>query len=79
MGNSNFSKAYAWIDEGKPIDLYKAIGAMDGGYAMTPDGSRIALETEKDGVVFWNANKGTQPGAFTPTRKLQWCVDLPVL
>jgi len=77
LGNSNFSKAYAWIDEGKPIDLYKAIGALDGGYAMTPDGSRIALETEKDGVVFWNANKGTQPGAFTKIRQLQWCVDLP--
>jgi len=77
LGTSNFSKAYAWIDEGKPIDLYKAIGALDGGYAMTPDGSRIALETEKDGVVFWNANKGTKPNAFTRTRVLQWCVDLP--
>ncbi len=77
LGTSNFSKAYAWIDEGDPIDLYKAIGALDGGYAMTPDGSRIALETEKDGVVFWNAKKGVQPGAFTATRKLQWCVDLP--
>ena len=77
LGNSNFSKAYAWIDEGKPIDLYKAIGALDGGYAMTPDGSRIALETEKDGVVFWNANKGTAPSAFTKIRPLQWCVDLP--
>ena len=44
---------------------------------MTPDGSRIALETEKDGVVFWNANKGTKPNAFTRTRVLQWCVDLP--
>ena len=77
IGTSNLSKAYAWIDEGKPIDLYKAIGAMDGGYAMTPDGTRIALETEKDGVVFWNANKGMQPSAFTKTRKLQWCVDLP--
>ena len=77
LGNTNFSKAYAWIDEGKPIDLYKAIGAVDGGYAMTPDGTRIALETEKDGVVFWNAKKGLQPGAFTGTRKLEWCVDLP--
>ncbi|HQR12389.1 MAG TPA: hypothetical protein PLW68_13775 [Casimicrobiaceae bacterium] len=77
LGTSNFSKAYAWIDEGNPIDLYKAIGAIDGGYAMTPDGSRVALETEKDGVVFWNANKGLRPDAFTRPRVLQWCVDLP--
>ncbi len=77
VGTSNLSKAYAWIDEGNPIDLYKAIGAMDGGYAMTPDGSRVALETERDGVVFWNANKGVRPDAFTRTRVMQWCVDLP--
>jgi hypothetical protein len=77
IGNSNFSKAYAWINEGDPIDLYKAIGALDGGYAMTPDASRVALETEHDGIVFWNANLGTQPEAFTKTQVLQWCVDLP--
>ncbi|MBS0321628.1 MAG: hypothetical protein JSR18_13875 [Proteobacteria bacterium] len=77
LGNSNFQKAYAWIDEGDPIDLYAAIGALDGGYAMTPNASRVALETEHDGVVFWNANLGTEPAAFTPTRVLQWCVDLP--
>ncbi|MFL6658665.1 MAG: hypothetical protein ACJ8GW_11370 [Massilia sp.] len=78
LGNSNFMKAYAWIDEGKPIDLYKIIGAIDG-YAMTPDASRVALETEKSGLVFWNANKGTGTGAFSKPRTLQWCVDFPLL
>jgi hypothetical protein len=78
LGNSNFMKAYAWIDEGKPIDLYKAIGAVDG-YAITPDATRVALTTEKDGLVFWDATKGTRPGAFTKTRQLQWCVDMPLL
>ncbi len=77
VGTSNFSKAYAWIDEGNPIDLYAAAGALDGGYAMTPTASRVVLETEHDGLVFWNANLGTGPEAFTYPRTLQWCVDLP--
>jgi len=79
VGNSNFMKAYAWIDQGKPIDLYKAIGATDGGYAMTPDASRVALSTESDGLVFWNANKGTGKNAFTRLPQLKWCVDMPLL
>ena len=79
VGNSNFMKAYAWIEQGKPIDLYKAIGAMDGGYAMTPDASRVALSTEKDGLVFWNANKGSGKNAFTKLKPLKWCEDMPLL
>lgn len=78
LGQSNFMKAYAWIDEGKPIDLYKAIGAIDA-YALTPDASRVALSTEKDGLVFWDATRGTRADAFTKTRLLQWCVDMPLL
>jgi hypothetical protein len=78
LGSSNFMKAYAWIDEGRPIDLYKAVGAVDG-YAMTPDAGRVALQTEKDGVVLWNASRGTKAGAFTRIAQLQWCVDLPLL
>lgn len=78
LGNSNFMKAYAWVDEGKPVDLYKAIGAIDG-YAMTPDASRVALNTERDGVVFWNANKGSRLSAFSKFKQMQWCVDMPLL
>jgi hypothetical protein len=78
LGTTNFMKAYAWIDEGKPIDLYKAVGAVDA-YAMTPDASRVALQTEKSGLIFWNATKGTAPAAFTRTRQLQWCEDMPLL
>lgn len=78
LGNSNFMKAYAWIDESKPIDLYKVIGAIDG-YAMTPDASRVALSTEKDGLVFWNATKGIGQSAFSKVRPLLWCVDQPLL
>lgn len=77
LGTSNFNKAYAWIDEGKPIDLYKAIGAIDG-YAMTPDATRAALTTERNGLVLWDATRGTGPGAFTRTPPLRYCVDLPV-
>jgi len=78
LGNSNFMKAYAWIDEGHPIDLYKVIGAIDG-YAMTPDASRVALETERSGLVFWNATKGTGKNAFSAPRVLKWCEDFPLL
>ncbi|MES2319402.1 MAG: hypothetical protein V4631_18130 [Pseudomonadota bacterium] len=78
LGNSNFMKAYAWIDEGDPIDLYKVIGAVDG-YAMTPDATRVALETEKSGLTFWNATKGTGAGAFSKPRVLKWCEDFPLL
>jgi hypothetical protein len=78
LGQSNFMKAYAWIDEGKPIDLYQAIGATDA-YAITPDGSRVALTTEKSGLVFWDSTRGTRADAFTRTRLLQWCVDMPLL
>jgi hypothetical protein len=77
LGNSNFMKAYAWLDEGDPIDLHKIIGAIDG-YAMTPDASRVALETERDGLVFWNATKGTGRAAFSRPRALQWCEDFPL-
>ncbi|MBT9459659.1 MAG: hypothetical protein IV097_23790 [Burkholderiaceae bacterium] len=78
LGNSNFMKAYAWIDEGKPIDLYQVVGAVDA-YAMTPDASRVALQTEKDGLVFWNATKGTGKNAFSKTKLLKWCEDFPLL
>lgn len=78
LGNSNFMKAYAWIDQGKPIDLYQVAGAIDA-YAMTPDASRVALQTEKDGLVFWDATKGTGKNAFTKTKLLKWCEDFPLL
>lgn len=78
LGNSNFMKAYAWIDQGQPIDLYKAIGAVDG-YAMTPDASRIPLSLETGGLVFWNANKGSGAAAFTKVKPLKWCEDMPLL
>jgi hypothetical protein len=78
LGNSNFMKAYAWIDEGKPIDLYKLVGAQDA-YAINPDATRVALQTEKNGMVLWNTTKGTGPGAFTKTRLLKWCEDQPLL
>lgn len=78
LGNSNFMKAYAWVDEGKPIDLYQLIGAVDG-YAMTPDASRVALSTERDGIVLWNARLGAAPQAFSKLPGMKWCEDLPLL
>jgi hypothetical protein len=76
LGTSNLNKAYAWIDEGKPIDLYKAIGASDG-YAVTPDGSRAGLLSWTETAILWNPKLGTQPAAFTKLPQLKWCSDLP--
>jgi hypothetical protein len=78
LGNSNFSKAYAWIDEGKPIDLQKLVGAVDG-YAMNFDASRVALRTATDSMLLWDTTKGTGPRAFTKTGPLQWCIDMPLV
>jgi hypothetical protein len=74
LGNSNFMKAYAWIDQGKPIDLYSLAGASDG-YAMTPDAGIVALSTDREGVVLWNATKGTGANAFSKMPMLKWCID----
>jgi hypothetical protein len=79
VGTSNMTKAYAWIDEGKPIDLFKVIGAVDGGYAMTPDASRVVLSNEKGDAIFWNARRGTDREAFSKPAALKWCKDFPFL
>lgn len=79
VGTSNMTKAYAWIDEGRPIDLYKAVGAVDGGNAMTPDGSRVVLQSEKGDAIFWNAKRGIDRDAFSRPRALKWCKDFPFL
>lgn len=47
--------------------------------AAAPHASRVALSTEKDGLVFWDATRGTRVNAFSKTRALQWCVDMPLL
>ncbi len=78
LGNSNFSKAYAWINEGKPIDLFKLVGAYDA-YAINTDGSRVALMTGTNSMLLWNATKGTGPKAFTKVPDLKWCQDMPLV
>jgi len=80
LGNSNFQKLYAWIDEGKPIDLLKLVGAYDG-YAMNYDASRVALATvnSTESLLLWDATKGTSPRAFTRPKPLQWCTDIPLV
>jgi hypothetical protein len=78
LGNSNFQNAYAWINEGKPIDLTALVGAYDG-YAMSRDGSRVALSTYTDTLLFWNAKKGTKQEAFTKPASLLWCTDIPLV
>lgn len=82
LGTSGFSKAVAWIDDGKMIDLQAITGAQDAN-ASNYDGTRIALNSYVDnrnaGVLLWNAMKGTGPEAFTNIDGLHYCRDVPYL
>ncbi|HET8942805.1 MAG TPA: hypothetical protein VFN13_12555 [Rudaea sp.] len=82
VGTSNFSQAWAWVDEGARIDLTTPTGATDVN-AVNYDGSVVALDgfdtlTYKNtGVILWNALQGTGPSAFTNIDSLRYCVDVP--
>lgn len=89
LGETNYSKAMAWVNEGKRIDLFKLHGAMNA-YAVNRDGTRVMLDTIKtitrtvDGYTFedwlpngpllWNPKQG--PNAVTKLAGLRWCADV---
>ena len=90
LGETNYSKTVAWVNEGKRIDLFKLHGAMNA-YAANADGTRIMLDTVKvvnrkaedgntyeywlpNGQVMWNAKQG--PRAVVPVGGLSWCTDI---
>ena len=78
LGTANFEHTYAWVNEGKAIDLTKRYGALNA-YAASFDGHRVALtlvdiETYSGkGIGLWDyAKKGlTRIGAP------RWCRDIP--
>ena len=77
LGTSNFQFVYAWINEGKAIDLTARYGA-ESAYAASFDGHRVAL-TLRDpatfkgkGVALWNHSRG-----LTSIGSLKWCKDVP--
>jgi len=77
LGTANFTNTYAWVKEGKAIDLTAKYGA-ESAYASSFDGHRVALtlrdpETYRGkGVALWNYSKG-----ITPIGSLRWCEDVP--
>ena len=83
LGNSNFEKAWAWVDEGPQIDLTALTGAYDAN-AVNHDGSVVALSgMDEDyrvtGILLWNALQGTSPAAFTNIDSLRYCTHIPYL
>jgi hypothetical protein len=77
LGTSNFQYAYAWVKEGKAINLTERYGA-EPAYAVSANGRRVALslhDTETyqgKGVAFWDHTRG-----LTPIGSLEWCKDVP--
>jgi hypothetical protein len=77
LGTSNFQYAYAWVKEGKAINLTERYGA-DPAYAVSFDGHRVALSLlDRDtyqgkGVALWDYARG-----LTPIGSLEWCKDVP--
>jgi hypothetical protein len=77
LGTANFQNVYAWVKEGKAIDLTAKYGASSAS-AVNADGHRVALSlVDKDtfqgkGVGLWDYAKG-----LTPIGSLKWCKDVP--
>ncbi|TWI04720.1 hypothetical protein IP90_00855 [Luteimonas cucumeris] len=77
VGSANISKALAWVDEGKIIDLGQLIGANDL-YATNYDGTRVPMYSSiRREMVLWNAMRGTGEDAFTSIDGLRYCRDVP--
>lgn len=80
LGTSNFQYAYAWVKEGKVINLTERYGADASAYAVSFDGRRVALNLmdpatgQGRGVALWDYAHG-----LTPIGALQWCRDVPWL
>jgi len=78
LGTSNFQYAYAWVKEGKVINLTERYGADANAYAVSFDGHRVALNLidpdtwQGRGVALWDYARG-----LTPIGALQWCKDVP--
>jgi len=77
LGTAGFQSMYAWVNEGKAIDLTKRFGA-NSAYAVSADGHRVALNRMDPvtfrgrGVALWDYAAGLT-GIGAPS----WCRDVP--
>jgi hypothetical protein len=77
LGTANFQYMYAWVKEGKAIDLTKRYGA-NSAYAVSADGHRVALNRmdpvtfKGKGVALWD-----YAGGLTRIGAPSWCRDVP--
>lgn len=83
LGTSNFQTAVAWVAGGPMINLGELVGARSAD-AADYWGFRIPLDSASpdgapQGVVLWNAWRGTSPAAFTNIDSLRYCRDVPLL
>jgi hypothetical protein len=77
LGTAGFQSMYAWVNEGKAIDLTKRYGA-NSAYAVSADGHRVALNRmdpvtfKGKGVALWDYEAG-----LTAIGAPSWCRDVP--
>ena len=77
LGTANFQYMYAWVKEGKAIDLTKRFGA-NSAYAVSADGHRVAINRmdpvtfKGKGVALWD-----YAGGLTRIGAPSWCRDVP--
>ncbi|MBT9501451.1 MAG: hypothetical protein IV092_09410 [Burkholderiaceae bacterium] len=76
VGQANFSRAFAWINGGDPIELTPLTGARSA-EVINIDGSRVPLATDT-GMLIWNALQGTAPSAFRNISGPKYCIDMPL-
>ncbi|MDM4765492.1 hypothetical protein [Pelomonas sp. SE-A7] len=92
LGETNYQKAMAWVNEGKRIDLFAKYGGINA-YAVNKDGTRVAMDsvkkikrTAEDGTVYddylsngaivWNPKANKEKDALTKLPQMRWCTDL---
>ncbi|QYJ73682.1 hypothetical protein [Shewanella sp. FJAT-52076] len=75
LGSLDGWEAVAWVKEGRMINLFEQIGAIEAN-ATSYDGKQVALGTMQGNVMLWNHTK-SGAAAFTDIGGLKWCEDVP--
>lgn len=73
LGSDSGFQAVAWVDE-QPYNLYELAGASEA-YAVNYEGTIVALNVPKQGVVLWHPYNPQAP--FEQMGSLRYCYDIP--